>query len=500
MKTGYRIFFIACIAGQFCSCSKFLDRQPLSTATDPTTWKSDGDANASVAACYSLIRSAFNSAITYYAYGDLPTDEFLGDQVFGGDANFLEIMNVNWADPVAYASTNDIRLKLRLYTNFYTAIAQSNRCLYFINTMPLSAFTGNDSATQLARKQQLLGEAYFTRAFNYFYMARVWGDVPLVTTYMPDVSSAPQLPRSPQSQVLTQAVTDLNLAKQYLNWQNPQSPDRVVRADKGAVFALLAHIYAWKGAYDSCNAACDSVINSGVYTPVDRHLYGTIYQGQSSEGIFEISQDLQSESVQLWNSISGMTLATPKIANVAIPYWHLQTVPFYDTTDLRWQHAFTTIDNNGTNYYSCTKYSTIQTINNNSAYQVAENNIIVFRLSDIILLKAEALAARPAPDYGASLNLVDSIRSLAGVAPYSGITGAALLDTVAAERARELFLEGHRYFDLVRLARNTGTSLLPNISIGDLQAGKSYWPLDPSLFLTNSQLRQTPYWADKMAQ
>src|SRR5436190_24074597 len=76
------------------SCKKFLDQDPYSQATDQTTWKTDNDADASVAACYSLIRSAFNAAITYYSYGDLASDEFI--DVPGGDGAYRDILNYNW--------------------------------------------------------------------------------------------------------------------------------------------------------------------------------------------------------------------------------------------------------------------------------------------------------------------------------------------------------------------------------------------------------------------
>lgn len=490
------VFGLAGVMLAASACHKFLDQQPYSEATDQTTWQSDGDANASVAACYSLIRSALNATITHYAYGDLPTDEF--SDVPGGDLSFRDILNVNWGVSVASANTNDPRLKLRLYTNFYTAIMQANRCLHFIPAMPLSAFNGADTATQLASKNHYLGEAYFTRAFNYFYMARVWGDVPVVTDYTKDVAGAPSLPRVPQSQVLAQAIADAGLAAGLLNWQDATSADRVVRADKGAVYALLAHIYAWKGDYDKCNSACDSVIGSGSYTYVDRHNYLSIFQGQSSESIFEIAQNSLGEGLTVGASISGMTLVSPYITN-SVPLWQLNTSLigslFYNPADLRYQQAFVNFPGS---FMECIKYSTIQNVNSNTAYAVALNNIVVFRLSDIALLKAEALAARANPDYGGALGIVNDIRGRAGVNTLTGITGHALLDTVTAERGRELFLEGHRYYDLVRQARNTGTIQFPNISAGEFAAGKSYWPIDPSLFLTNVNLVQTPFWQGRI--
>jgi hypothetical protein len=501
MQTRYIIIWLTGVIALFTSCHKFLDQQPNSEATDQTTWKSDGDANASTAACYSLIRSAFNTAITYYSYGDLASDEF--SDVIGGDGSFKDIQDMNWGIGIPAANNYDPRLKLRLFTNFYTGIAQSNRCLHFINNMSVSLFNGNNTAEQQARRNHFLGEAYFTRAFNYFYIARVWGDAPLVTTYYEDNTTAPKLPRSPQSQVLNQCIDDLNQAKQYLDWRDNSSQDQVVRADKGAVFALMAHIYAWKGNYDSCNMACDSVIGSGSYSLVDGANYMNIYKGQSQESIFELSQNSQSESMRATDawSLTGVTLTPPYVNNnLSAPWWQISTGLFNylygDANDVRYQKAFVTLSNGAV---ECIKYTNILNINSNTAYQVAMNNILVFRLADIELLKAEALAAKTAPDEGGALALVNDIRQRAGLTtPLTGLTGNDLLYAIADERGRELFLEGHRYYDLVRVERLTGDQQFPYMSTGEFQAGKYYWPIDPSLFLINSKLTQTEFWKGKV--
>ncbi len=498
------VFVIISLLVWCASCTKFLDQNPNSTATDQTTWQTESDANASVAACYSLIRSAFNAAITYYTYGDLISDEF--SDVVGGDGAYRDIQSMRWNASIPYANTYDPRLKLRLYTNFYTAIAQSNRCLYFIGNMPGSAFAGSDAAAKEASKHKYLGEAYFTRAFNYFYLARVWGDVPLALTYYPDVSVQPQLPRTPQADVLAQAIADANLAKDYLDWKDEGSVNKVVRADRGAAYALLAHLYAWKGDYDSCAMACDAVMASGSYQLTDAANFMTIYKGQSPEGIFEIAANTSVESQNAADvySYTGVTLTPPYVNNFATqPAWQINTglveMLYADADDVRYKNAFVTLSNNGASILECIKFANIQNVNNNSSYQVALNNIIVFRLADIMLLKAEALAARSAPDAAGALALVNEVRAHRGIAePLSGVAGPDLINLVADERGRELFMEGHRFFDLVRLERLTNQQQLPYMSHDEFLQGKYYWPVDPTLFLTNSNLRQTPFWVGKI--
>ena len=503
MKSTYIILSFALSAVLFgSSCKKFLDQDPNSEASDQTTWKSENDANASVAACYSLIRSAFNAAITYYSYGDLVSGEFT--DVPGGDGAYRDVMNYNWGFGVPAANTYDPRLKLRLYSNFYTAITQSNRCLYFIGNMPVAVFAGSDDATKQAAKNHYLGEAYFTRAFNYFYISRVWGDVPLVTTYSDSAVTA-SVARTPQADVLKQAIADTKQALLYLNWKQDGSPDMAVRADKGAAFALLAHIYAWMGDYENCNQACDSVINSGTYHYLDAGSYMNIYKGQSPESIFEISQNATAESMRATDvySITGVTLVPPYINNGASqPAWQLDNglidYLYSDTNDVRYNKALVKITTGGGNTYESIKYANIQNVNNSTANQIALNNIIVFRLADIQLLKAEALTAKAAPDYGAAMAIVNDLRMVRGAEALPLVTGTDLLNTIIDERGRELFLEGHRTFDLIRLERLTHEQQFGYISPAEFAAGKYYWPVDPTLFSTNTKLTQTPFWIGKM--
>ena len=498
MKTKYIIYYSAAVLLLFASCKKFLDQTPISQATDATTWKSEADANTGVAGCYSQIRAALNAAITYYAYGDLVSGEFTS----ADDGSYQNVLNINWGAGVPSTSTYDPLLKLRLYTPFYSAIAQSNRCLFYINGMPASVFSGDDNAAKTASKNRYLGEAYFTRAFNYFYMSRIWGDVPLVTETS-DASVSQQLSRSPQAVVLQQAITDANKAVEYLNWRDNSSNDRGVRADKGAAYALLAHIYAWMGDYSKCKTACDAVINSGSYSLLDAANYMDIYKGQSDESIFEIAQNSLAEGQVASNTytLPGSTLSQPYISGPTVPNWHINnnlvTTLYADTNDVRFKKGFVKIVNGSNDFFECIKYVNIQNVNNNTAYQVALNNIIIFRLADIELLKAEAIT-NSAADYAGALSIVNTIRTARNAQPLTALSGSEMLNAIMDERGRELFLEGHRTFDLIRLERVTHEQQFDNISPAEFTAGKYYWPLDPVLFITNAKLKQTAFWLGKV--
>lgn len=483
--------YISCLIllSGYSSCKKFLDEKPISVSTDQTFWKDESDADKGVAAGYALLRKSLNNSdgIAYYAYGDLPTDEYTTNQY-----RFSDVSNLNWSISVPAAETWDRMMRLRRYDFFYSTIDQTNRCIKNIPNIPDGKFSS------ASVKNNLIGEAYFLRAFNYFYMARVWGDIPLVTESANPIEAV-DIPRSPQTQILDQCIKDMNTAIGLLSWDYPAANNRAVRANKGAAYALLAHIYAWKGDYSNCNIAADAIINQGYYEYVNRNTYLNIFKGKSTEGIFEIAQSDENEGTAY--GISRYTLKSPYLTiNTGNALFTLNPATLAerfnnDPADLRLKNAFALLN---TTDPICIKYSNITySSGQNVVTGVAHNNIIIFRLADIKLLKAEALAALM--QYGAARSIINEVRQKAGLGEWTG-TDVQLFEGAIDERGRELFLEGHRFYDLVRLARKTGILKFGGnkMSTGDFAAGKHYWPLDPALININKKLKQTPYWSSKM--
>ena len=495
MKRIYSIAILFSISILTFSCKKFLDLKPISTPITTEFFKTANEANSAVAGCYSLLRTALNNkTVTYYAYGDIPADEY---NAFGGVEDMTDVGNVNWSLPVPATADYRTMINLRRWDNFYRVIDNANLCIQNIPTVDFS--TDNSGNDPVVTKNNLLGEAYFMRAFTYFYISRVWGDVPLVIKSV-NAGDATSTARTAQATVLAQCISDLKKAIPLMQYGYVNSNNRAIRANRGSAFALLAHIYAWQQDYQNCAQAADSVIKRGNYQLVDRGSVGylSIYKGQSTEGIFEISQSVSNEG-----STAGIPFFTTKSpyntlingnAVFTINADHLNNL-FADTADLRLKNAFAF---RGTTDPICIKYSNfLYTQQSTNKIAVAYNNLIVFRLSDIILLRAEALAAtgQAAP----AISLLNQIRTAAGIQPYS-VNDGDLFEAVIDERGRELFLEGHRFYDLVRLARQKNIAEFGDakISRSEFARGKYYWPIDPILITLDNSLKQTPYWSSKL--
>lgn len=510
MKRIIYILLILTLAGSFPSCKKFLDRKPINQATDQNFWTTEAEAENSVSGAYALLRTALNEmGFAYYYYGDFATDEFMAPP---GGEDYPQLNRIEWNFFIPPTELHRAIIRLRRWDNFYRAIDQANRCLKYIPEIPLENFTSSNRA---AAKDALLGEAYFLRAFNYFYMCRVWGDVPMTLETFEDAAQAPHLPRTAQMEVLDQCISDLQTAISKMVWK-PAGPNRPIRVGRGAAYALLAHIYAWRGEYDKAIPAADSVIAKGGYTHVSRSnaaSYLGMFKGNSTEGIFEISQNANNEGAggstaygTIINNVAFRTLKAPYLAtNTGVSHFPLDRITlstfFPDNADsVDWRRK------NGFAFWGTTdpitiKYSNILYTGPNNTSPISLNNIIIFRLADIKLLRAEALAATG--NFGDARAALNEIRTLNNVSAYTG-TDADLFAGIIEERGRELFLEGHRFYDLVRLGRKTnimkfnGSTTLNRMDDATFQLGKYYWPVDPILIQINPLLTQTPFWADKM--
>lgn len=498
------------LACGFQSCKKFLDRKPINQATDDNFWTNEAEADNSIAGAYALLRTALNEmGFAYYYYGDFATDQFAAPP---GGEDYPQLNSINWNFFIPPTELHRALIRMRRWDNFYRAIDQANRCLKYITDIPLENFTSSNKA---AAKDALLGEAYFLRAFNYFYMCRVWGDVPMTLETYVDAAQAPHLPRTPQLEVLDQCLADLQTAISKMTWR-PAGASRAIRVSRGAAYALMAHIYAWRGEYDKVIPAADSVILNGGYTHVSRSTsatYLSMFRGNSSEGIFEISQNAATEGAggnpaygNIINNVAFRTLKSPYLATITgnshFPLDRITLSTLFpdnaDSVDYRRRNGFAFW---GSTDPITIKYSNIIYTGPNNTSPISLNNIIVFRLADIKLLKAEALAATSS--FADARSILDEIRGLANVSPYAG-TDDKLFEGIIEERGRELFLEGHRFYDLVRLGKKTGilkfngSGTVIRMDDAQFQQGKYYWPVDPILIQVNPLLTQTPYWSDKM--
>jgi len=323
---------------------------------------------------------------------------------------------------------------------------------YWNNIYPVifttnSAIEGLNNATGLtpAVKQQLTGEAMFMRAFCYFYLVNLYGDVPLITNT--DYTKNTTLPRTPKTTVWQQIETDLKEAQTLLS-ANYLQADAItttmarVRPTKWAATALLARTYLYMNDWANAEAQATLVINNTVsYDTVS--LSNHVFAMNSREAIWQL-QPVNAG----WNTEDARAFILPATGpGYAFPvYLSTSLLNSFEATDKRITNWINKVTVGGTVYYYPYKYKSAT-----FDAPVTEYNTVL-RLAEQYLIRAEARAQQG--DTTDAANDINIIRQRAGLANTAAATKADLLNAILHERQVEFFTEwGHRWLDLKR----TGT-------------------------------------------
>ncbi len=473
------------------SCKKYIELKPHDATYDEVFWNSGDNAEKALTGAYGLLRGAITynapdaDGPIHFVAGDLPADEFWLD---GGYYWFLQSILPVGRNTYSYAPY--LEPSVKDWTRFYAAINQCHLVVENTEKIPVDKFDGGQ-----AFKNQLVGEGRFLRAYTYFYITRIWGDPVLTKESLKDPLSVQPIARSPEEDVLNYCIEDLQKAAELLDFNTGTAISKI-RADKGAAWAALAHVYAWKHDYANAGKYCDSVIISGQYSLQDVDSYEQIWAGQSQESIFELNMLYNVDNNEALDYFFGRFLHDPLIKNKdAYTSWLVNTdltgYLFPDPSiDKRYDKIIGLVQ---TGDPILIKYANVNYYdpNNQPDAFVVNNNLVLLRLADIYLLKAEA-ASKQGDDIGAqeALNIV---KERAGLEPSSN-TGDALFNEILEERYRELYGEGSLAYDLIRMEKLL--EWLPDSYTPDRIAKKGYyWPLDMRKLLPQDPLlTQNEWW------
>lgn len=499
---------VLCTVVAVSSCKKLLTQEPKNSTYLQVFWKTSSDAKSAIAGNYSLLRDAFTSKENrYYMYGDAVAKNYFTIQ-YGGDG----LEGIQNGDFTFQYNLNT----LANYTPYYKSIAMSNIALANIGKMTEEQLKDAENPAQF--KKDMLGQAYFLRALAYFSVVKVWGDAPIVTEAYDDPLTAPQLPRSPKLEVMKQVENDCHKAAELLTWSYANSGDSKVTANRGSVYALLAHLYLWRATMsdistntpiltdvNSADTTINALIANGGYrnnisSPADAAKYKETFIGRSSEGIFEFNMSENTLEGSFANI--GTRFLTGTYINNYGSEGRFYVVPRYfsdnfgsDTLDVRFQEGFAL---RSSAKPITLKYSNV--IYRNPGQRLdpyLSNNMIIFRLSDMQLLKAEIALYKG--DAATARTIINGFRTRNSRNP-SLIAAGQSVDNVMTEyikeRGKELYLEGHLFYDLLRTRRYG--SVVDWLTADRFSREGFYFPLDPALFRQNTNLRQTTYWLGKV--
>jgi hypothetical protein len=444
-----RVFYLLAIVVSISSCNKMLDKQPVTQIVTPTDSStiSATDAENALAGLYRYLKS---EGVEFNIFDRITTGDVLSDNAYAGGDNSNNITQ----DLFTFNSLNE-NIN-RDWNGYFALIGRAN---IIIDQVQKS----QDPALSATRKNQILGEARFIRAYSYFDMVRMFGRVPIMLT-PPSTTNAEELVNSvlvPQ----TSADTVYNVILQDLLFARTNVRDIGAAASKfivskGAVDATLAKVYASISTpkWDSVSYYADQVIPHYALVSDYRFLWDNNHDN-NSEAIWVVNYDGYNTGDQVGNWAPSIFVGGD-IGNYEGGGWKKFTTPSNDLVNkftsegdnIRRNATITMIDITGQwtdAYWSPGSYPFLTKYNDPAS---GTNDFYMIRLADILLLKAEALVALG--NIGAAMNIVNNqIRARVQLAPKSATTADAAKQVIADERRLELAFEGHRWFDLLRTGK-----------------------------------------------
>ncbi len=288
-------------------------------------------------------------------------------------------------------------------------------------------------------KNQLIGESEFIRAFCYFYLVNLYGDVPLVLTTNYQVNET--VSRTPQQQVYQQMIRDLldaqgKLSGNYVSYNGSVSAERV-RPNSAAATALLARVYLYTDSLSNAEIEASEVIGNSAFI-LDSNL-DNVFISTSQEAIWQLQapyplSNTPDGSVFLLNMFGGPSATYPYLLADSIVYG-------FEPGDLRRVNWIDSMVVGGIAYYFPYKYKL------NYTGQPATEYATLLRLGEQYLIRAEAEAQ--AGDLNGASSDLNAVRKRAGLGMTTATTQQQLLAAIMRERRFELFTENecHRWMD-----------------------------------------------------
>ena len=486
--------------------------------------------------------SALNSSDAFKVYGFFMLaasgDDLYGKQTYGfGDRTFTSVQTSN------------------MWEALFKTIGRSNNVLKMADIVE-AKYPARDGIVL----DRYRGEAYFVRAFCYYYLVQMFGAVPLRLEPFTEYSTI-NIPRTEVEKVYSRIFADLELANRYCPPVSSMSGTEIGRATKGAAQALMAsaslvfanwldlnHTTDYESRdkdyyYDQSIHWCDSVIISGEYSLFDDYSYLWNVVNEPSlhkEVIYSIQYTVDQISTGAGSSgseyafrylpknypngvgtfeASGYFEMLPGFIN---DYWTDDTyvrlgdrsqADSYpkDEVDYRLETSFLTQWNNATgrSVHACpfphAENSTgtpVSNITNSVAKYIdansrdkrnSGNDLNIFRLSEIYLIRAEAKAELGDLEGAVGdLNMVrkrarrrgttdDNHSQVPKLLQISDIKDSGAFRTVLLkERGLELVGECDRWLDLVRMKSPDGTQTMFEYRFSQLSNSKNYSRIQPS--------------------
>ena len=495
----YIVLFIVCIP-VLSGCNDWLNVYPENAQVSDEYWQSKKDVEAVVISGYYFLRENAIGSL-------LPWGELRSGAIFDIKGNDLQKFQVK---PINKALCN--------WGPLYQVVNVANVVIQ--NAPKVQKI--DDTYAEEEMKSHLC-EAYFLRALSYFYIVRNWREAPLITKPYEDDSNNYQMAKASEAEIVEQIKSDIRTAlatgaaKEYFNttWETKG------RATRWAFYALMADVCLWSEDYETALEYSNMLLNSAsarkpVFMQTASHAsWFTMFNpGNSNESILELQWNYQE------NQTNQLPVYFDNISQNRKYELSLQLLRDfnneYTETLVAGKEAVRTmfggyyVDNKDA-YEIATrgylwKYCGAKTLSDKRTITYYDPNFIIYRVAEVMLMKAEALILRSnggnAADWQQAIDIMNEVRNRSNLEPLEyteNLSEEDMLKMLLLERQIELAGEGKSWYDLLRFGRRNNNKykqlfIIQYVSTYNEQASESWL----RSVLSNDDAHFLPIWENEL--
>ncbi len=495
-------------------CKKALDITPTRVVSEENYWRTLEDARAGIMGVYGLTRAALADNNGHWIYGDVRMGNF--DSPIRQDLKAVIRNDLKASYPVVEQLSN--------WRRFYAIINSANIFLERIKEVKANdaRYTANNMTVDVAQVR-------FLRAFAYFYMVRIWGDVPFITSSRDGnfenvgKTNKNAILEYVQAEMLAAAVdlpylysaNDIQQPGQYYGETEGRWQGNLVR--KLSAYAVLAQVAAWQGKYADVISYANIVITD--YTRARMSYISTnnltdrngLFWDKNNNQLFAFGFVWGHQDASFTGNIESLALAAPivnkSVPDIYVPKDSILSI-FKETNDARF-NIDTTGATHSDRYFSnflgrypiFSKIKVILGAETDPTFRLFSSAIIFTRLEDVTLLRAEAFAV-----LGETTKAIDDLNTIRqrrytvdqmGLESpqlwvrYSERLHGPVIEAIFKERQKEFMGEGMHWYDRIRYEKIKQTNA-PFLALID--NGGIYWPISRDILAQNPLLTQNSYW------
>lgn len=463
------------------SCHGDLDITQKSEISANSMWKSESDATSAMYGLYNKFRAAFSSGYVYW--GEYRTG--LWADGLAGQVDRDQVYQNQIATNHGYANWADL----------YTTINLAN---LIIKYTPNISFSNEDA------QNKVLANAYYVRAFCYYWIGRVWGNAPLLLEGFESDQQEGLFPtRQSADEIFKQVGSDIEEALKLI----PASVSSRNMASNGSINMLKADYNLWMykvrnagdASLNNAATAVNAVLNNSLYS-LDKSFANIFKNEQGSEIIFAWSY-IQDEYVGGYPGdylVPSQYVSAEAIENPvkvgSHQQWCFYTDEYKELLSENKEDQRTIVSYE--TYFDAPKNATFQWINKfagtwTNGTRIFDADVIVYRYADAVLFDAEIKMAKK--DLGGAITALNKIAERAyGTANFypSSLSANDLNEAIVTERMKEFAAEGKLWWDYIRLG--VVFKKAPYLVGRDNELNVLLWPVAQTSINKNPNLTQTP--------